>query len=114
MSENYFQQLREQADRLFQEKKDAAAKQALPEWRKQAQAAVQDMVNHPAHYKVGGIETIDFMKAKLSPEGWEGYLAGNVIKYISRYPHKHGVEDLEKAMVYLAKLITAVKEKHHD
>jgi len=56
-----------------------------------------DNVNHPAHYTVGGIETIDFIKAKLTPEEFIGYLKGNVIKYLSRAPHKGGTEDIEKA-----------------
>lgn len=63
-------------------------------------------VESPAHYTTGGIETIDFMKAKLSKDQFEGYLAGNVIKYISRYQHKNGVEDLKKAKWYLERLIS--------
>lgn len=63
-----------------------------------------DNVN-PQHYKVGGIETIDFMKAKLSADGFKGYLAGNVMKYITRYEHKNGLEDLKKANWYLVRLI---------
>lgn len=65
---------------------------------------MSDNIN-PDHYKVGGIETIDYMQAKLSPEGFRGYLAGNVIKYISRYEHKNGLEDLRKAKWYLERLI---------
>lgn len=34
-----------------------------------------------------------------------GYLAGNVIKYVSRYKDKNGVEDLLKAKHYIEKLI---------
>jgi len=47
-----------------------------------------DVVNHPAHYKVGGMETIDFIKAKLTPEEYRGYLKGTVLKYASRIGHK--------------------------
>jgi len=43
-----------------------------------------DMVNHPPHYTKGGIETLDFIKAKLSIDEYKGYLKGNLIKYISR------------------------------
>jgi hypothetical protein len=68
-----------------------------------------DPINHPTHYVTGGIETIDFMKAKLSREGFEGYLAGNVLKYISRYRQKNGVEDLKKARWYLDRLIEEVE-----
>ena len=41
-----------------------------------------DNVNHPAHYKVGGIETIDYIEAKLTPEEFRGYLKGNALKYL--------------------------------
>lgn len=56
-----------------------------------------DNVNHPAHYKVGGIETIDFIEAKnLS------YHLGNVVKYIARADSKgNREEDLLKARWYL-------------
>lgn len=69
-----------------------------------------DVVNSPAHYTTGGIETIDFMRAKLSPEGFEGYLTGNVLKYITRYRHKNGLEDLRKARWYLDRLIREFEE----
>ena len=59
----------------------------------------------PDHYKVGGVETIDYIKAKMTQEQYEGYLLGNVIKYTSRFQHKNGVEDLKKAQWYLNKLI---------
>lgn len=60
-----------------------------------------DMVNHPPHYKAGGIETIDFIEAKEL-----GYHLGNVIKYVSRADHKgNKLEDLKKAQWYLARAI---------
>lgn len=43
-----------------------------------------DMVNHPPHYTHGGIETIEYIRAKLSPEEYVGYLRGNIMKYTSR------------------------------
>jgi hypothetical protein len=67
-----------------------------------------DRVN-PDHYKVGGIETIDYMQAKMGKEQFEGYLLGNVIKYTSRFQHKNGIEDLKKAQWYLNKLIEVSK-----
>ena len=70
--------------------------------------ANKDVVNQPDHYTHGGIETLSYMKAKMTKEAFEGFLAGNVIKYISRYEYKNGLEDLKKAKVYLDKLI---KEK---
>jgi hypothetical protein len=56
-----------------------------------------DMVNEPPHYKMGGIETIDFIEAKQF-----GYNLGNVVKYISRADLKGShYEDLLKARWYL-------------
>jgi len=60
-----------------------------------------DPVNHPPHYKTGGIETIDFIEAKEL-----GYHLGNVIKYVSRAKHKGAeLEDLKKAQWYLERAI---------
>jgi len=61
---------------------------------------ISDNVNKPSHY-LGKIETIDYIKDKLTPEQFEGYCIGNVHKYISRYKKKNGLEDLKKAQVYL-------------
>lgn len=60
-------------------------------------ATAADNVNHPAHYKTGGIETIDFIEAKQLT-----YNLGNVVKYITRADHKgNKMEDLKKAQWYL-------------
>ncbi len=40
------------------------------------------------YYDAGGIETIEVIKAKLSPEQYKGYLLGNAIKYQLRMMHK--------------------------
>ena len=74
-----------------------------PRIRMQAADAPQvDNVNHPAHYKTGGIETIDFIQAKLTPEEFRGYLKGNVLKYVSRSNGKDCYEtDMLKARWYL-------------
>jgi len=56
------------------------------------------------YYDAGGIETIDIIKAKLTPEQYQGYLLGNALKYQCRMMHKHGDEerkrDAEKAAYY--------------
>lgn len=63
-----------------------------------------DSIN-PSHYVFGGIETIEYLKAKLTPEEYRGFLKGNVLKYVSREAEKNGLEDLKKAKWYLDKLI---------
>jgi Protein of unknwon function (DUF3310). len=54
----------------------------------------------PEHYSRYAIEPIDFIS--LNNIGFE---AGNVIKYITRYDAKNGLEDLQKARKYLDFLI---------
>ena len=64
-----------------------------------------DMVNSPPHYKVGGIETIDYIQAKLTPEEFRGYLKGNVLKYTSRAEYKEDADkDVDKMVWYALKL----------
>ena len=61
---------------------------------------VDDLVNHPKHYTSGNIECIDYINACNFD-----YLEGNIVKYVTRYKHKNGVEDLRKAEFYLRMLI---------
>ena len=64
-----------------------------------------DVVNHPPHYTSGGIETIDFLQAKLSREEFIGYLKGNVLKYGSRLGKKGDIDiDAGKLSWYALKL----------
>lgn len=66
-----------------------------------------DVVNHPSHYKVGGIETIDFIEAKELD-----YHLGNVVKYISRADHKdEKLENLKKAQWYLNRAVSNLEKR---
>ncbi len=61
-----------------------------------------DMVNSPPHYTDGGIEAIDYIEAKLGPDGFRSYCVGNALKYISRAGKKADLkQDLSKAIWYL-------------
>ena len=71
---------------------------------------MNDNVNHPEHYTSGGIECIDAIRASLGDKEFADYCKGNIIKYLWRYRHKNGVEDLRKAQVYLNWMIDA--EEH--
>jgi hypothetical protein len=56
---------------------------------------------NPAHYKSGGIEAIDYIRAKLTPAQFEGYLRGNILKYLSRAGSKgEALQDYAKAAWY--------------
>lgn len=43
-----------------------------------------------------------------------GYLEGTAIKYITRWKKKNGVEDIQKAIHFLEKLIEVEKQKEKD
>jgi len=55
------------------------------------------------YYDMGGIETLEIIKAKLTPEQFDGYCIGSVIKYLCRANWKNPsmYRDLEKAANYL-------------
>lgn len=70
-----------------------------------------DAVNSPEHYTEGDIECIDAIEASMSPTEFQGYCKGNALKYIWRYRHKNGLEDLRKAEVYLKWLTESLGEE---
>lgn len=53
-----------------------------------------------AHYKEQPIQPVQYIHANGI-----GYLEGNVIKYVSRWKKKNGIEDLKKAKHYIELLI---------
>ena len=72
----------------------------------------QDMIN-PSHYKKGGIEAIEYMKAKSTPEEFKGHLRLTALKYLSRYGQKDNeLQELEKAKWYLDRLIQELKNEN--
>jgi len=53
------------------------------------------------YYDAGGIETMNIIEAKLTPEQFKGYLLGNIIKYSCRANFKgQGKRDMEKVGIY--------------
>jgi Protein of unknwon function (DUF3310) len=69
--------------------------------------AWRNIVDHPNHYKHGGVEVIDAIEA------WSlGFRLGNVIKYVARADHKGSrLEDLKKARWYLDREIAKTESK---
>lgn len=64
-----------------------------------------DPIN-PAHYRRGNVECIDAIEAAVEGlSGPDAVLVGNVIKYVWRFAHKNGSEDLTKAGWYLSRLL---------
>ncbi|MGE7545045.1 DUF3310 domain-containing protein [Sporosarcina newyorkensis] len=70
-----------------------------------------DIINKPDHYHKGGIDVISFCEGKLSAERRAGFFQMNILKYVTRYEKKNGVEDLQKAKFYLDELIKLEESK---
>ena len=70
--------------------------------RNEPEFSKEDAVIHPDHYTDGGIETIDFICAKTTPEEFQGFCKSTVIKYVARAGKKGAtLSDLAKAFSYL-------------
>lgn len=63
-------------------------------------SSVNNIQHGGSHYKDKPIQPWDY----IAHNGL-GYFEGNVVKYVSRWRTKGGVEDLRKARHYLDKLI---------
>lgn len=72
------------------------------------QARPADPVNRPPHYTAGGVECIEAIQASMSGDQFRGYCKGAILKYLWRWEHKGGLEDLQKAEWYLKRLIGTV------
>jgi hypothetical protein len=70
---------------------------------------MHDPVNSPSHYAQGGIESIEAIEASMSGQAFKGFLKGNCQKYLWRYEHKNGREDLLKCQWYLDRLIGVIE-----
>ncbi len=66
----------------------------------------EDVVNHPKHYQLDGleVEALDVIKSALSEEEFKGYLLGNMLKYMLRHKKKNNEEDLQKMLFYSKEL----------
>jgi len=65
----------------------------------------ENNIDHPSHYADCKYECINVMEDWMTNEEFEGYLKGNVFKYLKRYRLKNGLEDCQKAQWYLNKLV---------
>ena len=66
-----------------------------------------DNVNHPQHYEGHtSLECIDVMEVAFGSETVAHFCLCNAFKYLWRYKHKNGLEDLRKAEWYLNRYST--------
>lgn len=63
------------------------------------------------HYKDKSVQPWTAMESWMTAEEFEGFLRGNVIKYIARYKDKDGLKDVLKAKHYLEKLLECLETK---
>ncbi len=68
---------------------------------------MNDAVHHPSHYTLPGltVESVDVIRAVLTPEEFKGWCKGNALKYSLRAGRKDPtkeVQDLAKAGVFLS------------
>ena len=68
---------------------------------------MNDNIN-PTYYRKG-IETTDYIVSHSM-----NYLEGNIIKYVTRYKDKGGLEDLKKAEWYLTRLIKQMENNNES
>ena len=66
-----------------------------------------EKVDHPQHYNShpSCVEAIDIVQ-------YMGFCLGNAFKYVYRYQHKNGIEDLKKAIWYLRHQQTVILKQH--
>lgn len=72
---------------------------------------MSDIINEPSHYHNNGIDVIQFSELQFTNEEMKGFHRINIIKYVTRYDRKNGIEDLKKAEFYLKKLIELEQNK---
>lgn len=72
----------------------------------------EDPINFPYHYNQGKFEAIDVITDWTNGlNSIEAFDVGNALKYLARWKHKNGVEDLKKARWYLDHLIGILEPK---
>lgn len=74
------------------------------------------MVDHPPHYQSEtGLEVIDVIEAfTFDLAGSEAICTGNALKYLCRWKHKNGIQDLKKARWYLNRLISNLEKLEEE
>lgn len=75
---------------------------------------VKDFALKPKYYQQNGQDLIDHLSEIFNADMFIGFMTGNIFKYLTRWQQKNGVEDLEKAQVYLNRLIEFEKQQNQS
>lgn len=87
-------------------------KNVLETDKPQANMANEELTNTARYSTNSGKQLFDVLADDLlTDDQYEGFLLGNIYKYIKRHKEKGGITDLEKARVYLDTLIKFEEEK---
>jgi hypothetical protein len=67
-----------------------------------------EQVNEPKHYQFGAFQAIDVIEgvSRGICDPVAAVLTSHALKYLMRWPRKHGLRDLKKARWYLDRLIS--------
>lgn len=68
----------------------------------------------PSYYHQNGQDLIDHLSEIFNTDMFIGFMTGNIFKYLTRWQHKNGIEDLKKAQVYLNRLIKFEKQQNQS
>ena len=75
-----------------------------------------DIVNHPVHYEQScSLKCIQVMELVFGAEAIKHFCMCNAFKYMWRYKHKNGLEDLKKArwyLTYASEYVSLGDDKH--
>jgi len=96
-------------DKIFSEAREARHYENRP-YPREVKKLEEDNVNRPQHYTVGPVEVIDIIRQQQG-SAIEFHYEAALLKYVLRWRYKNGVEDLEKARVYLDWLIEQKKSE---
>ena len=72
-------------------------------------ALLANHAHNSQHYKGFKIEPLQYIE-----ENQIGFHEGNIIKYVSRWRQKDGLDDLKKAKFYIERLIELVEKREHE
>lgn len=59
----------------------------------------------PDYYHQNGTDVIKMLELLRGEQAAKDFCIGNVLKYTIRYDRKNGIEDLQKAQTYIARLV---------
>lgn len=62
------------------------------------------------HYQQASVQPVEVLQMHMTPEEFQGYLKGNIVKYLFRAEYKgQRAQDIAKALQYAAWLVQAVR-----